>query len=383
MFDSGLDHPAVFTALAGFVLVLAFYLLGWWLTGRDPEPADRDDQATPPRNLSAPVMRFLRRMAADTPAAAAALMSLAVKGHLVMEWEGGRIRLRKAEGRGSPPLPDCEAALAHDLLYTRSTLVLHNTAYKVVAPALRRFRRRLAREHGRAVFRANRGWLIAGLALSLLVLAAVAAQSGAPAAFLVLSALAVAAVIALAALMQVLLPQRYIFPEPLSHSLRAALRRAVEAGFIVVASPLAFVALADMIADPPVPLMAVAVTAALAGLHVVVYHLIKAPTVRGAAVRRRIDRFRSKLAGAADAPDASPIPAGIYAFALDLPEGAPAWSSAPAWLRVTEPDNAPRSYQKLGEALTRALDAAAMPPAKTLLSGPPDDARTAPSAEAP
>ncbi|MFW6027677.1 MAG: hypothetical protein ACOC91_02600, partial [bacterium] len=203
MVELGLEHPASFTAFAGLLLVLTFYGLAWWLTGRDPEtPPACDGQNTPPENLSPAALRFARRLATDTGAAAAALMALAARNQLVMEWENGAIRLRKTDHPAPGGVPAAEAALAHGLLYTRSTLVLHNSAYKVVAPALSRFRRVLASERKHGMFRDNRGWLIAGLALSALVLAATAAQSGAPGAFLVLSALAAAAVVGLTALVQ-------------------------------------------------------------------------------------------------------------------------------------------------------------------------------------
>ncbi|MFP3943873.1 MAG: DUF2207 family protein [Alphaproteobacteria bacterium] len=380
MVEFSLEHPASFTAFAGFLLMLAFYGLGWWLAGRDPAAPDRcGEQTTPPENLSPAALRFARRMAADTHAAAAALMALAARGQLVMDWEGERIRLRKTDHPAPGPLPAAEAALARGLLYTRSTLVLHNSACKVVFPALKRFRRILSAEHGRTVFRANRGWLAAGLALSALVLAASAAQSGAPGAFLVLSGLGMAAVTGLAALAQAVVPRRYIFPEPLARGLRAAVRRAVEAGLIVVASPLAFVTLADMVANPPVPLAAVAFVAALAGLHVLVYHSMKAPTVPGAALRGRIEAFRTALAGGSKGAEDMPVPAGVYAFALDLPADAAGWASPPAWFRISKPGaTPPGGYGELGEALARALSAAAMPPAGTVFRDAPDRARPAP-----
>lgn len=382
MFGPGLEHPAVFTAFAGFLLVLVFYLLSWWLIGRDSRPATNcAGQGTPARKISPSAMRFAHRMAIDTGAAAAALMALAARGQLVIEWAQGEIRLRKAD-LPATDLPAAEAALAHGLLYTRSTLVLHNTAFKVVAPALERFRHALGAEHRREIYRANRGWLLAGIALSGLVLAAAAMQSAAPAPFLLLSALAVAAIIGLSALLQALLPRRYIFPEPLSRGLRALLRRMVGAGFIVVVNPLAFVAFAKLIADPPVPMAAVACVAALAGLHLVVYHFLKAPTVPGVLIRAEIESFRTQLSADAAALQALPVPAGIYTFALDLPGNTDSRDWPPAWLRIAgKAGQAPRTYPELGEMLTRALDSAAMPPAAALFPGTSEavreDARSA------
>lgn len=383
MIEFGLEHPAAFTAFAGLLLILTFYGLAWWMTGRDPVAPACDKQDTPPENLSPAALRFARRMATDTGAAAAALMALAARGQLVMDWEDGKIRLRKTDHPPPGGLPAAEAALAHGLLYTRSTLVLHNTVWQTVAPALTRFRRALTSEHGRTTFRANRGWLAAGLALSVLVLAAAAAQSGAPWVFVLFSALALAAVTGLAALAQTLLPRRYIFPEPLARGFRAMLRRAVEAGFVIVFTPFAFAILAELVTDPPVPLSAVAFIGALAGLHLVVYHLMKAPTVPGAALRRRIENFRAALSSRTAENEALPVAPGIYAFALDLPADRANWTSPPVWLRIAIPGPAaPRSYGELGEVLTQALDAAAMPPAGALFPDTPVRSRPAPPAAA-
>jgi uncharacterized membrane protein YgcG len=164
------DNRAVVAGALGLLAVLAYYLVAWYLVGRDPSPGVIVTLYEPPAGLSPAAVRYLKRMDFDAKAFAATLVQMAVKGHLVIEETGGEYTLRRA-GPGRSPLDAEEKRIAEKLFGGEESIVLRQKEHRRVGGALTLLKEHLKRSMDRVHFLLNRGQFIAGFAVSIGVLA--------------------------------------------------------------------------------------------------------------------------------------------------------------------------------------------------------------------
>jgi hypothetical protein len=86
--------PALLAVL-GLALLMTYYYWIWARVGRDPPARVIIPEYEAPKNTSAAAMRYLLNMGYDDNAFAAAVLSLAVKGHLRIEQSAGILGLRQ------------------------------------------------------------------------------------------------------------------------------------------------------------------------------------------------------------------------------------------------------------------------------------------------
>lgn len=129
-------------------------------------------------------------------------------------------------------------------------------------------------------------------------------------------------------------------------------------------TPLAMAGLIEMVSAPATPAAVITFMAGIAGLNVIFYHLMKAPTLTGRRLMADIERLRTRLAEGDEEPG-FPLPAAIYAFALDT-DVVPPTEGLPEWTRDHHEPRALDGIASLGEALAQAFARASMPPAKDL-----------------
>lgn len=171
------DNMAFVVAFAGLVLVLLYYLYVWFKVGRDPQRWTIVPLYEPPQNLSPAATRYIMRMGYDNKAFAAALINLAVKGHLEMEENSGLISttytLYRRQNSAAPPSKG-EQALLGVLFASGDSVELKQKNHKTIRKALQKLEKVLKKEYEKVYFLTNSGYLVPGLALSLgtLVLAA-------------------------------------------------------------------------------------------------------------------------------------------------------------------------------------------------------------------
>jgi len=79
------DNKSLSFGVAGWIVVLLYYVMIWGMVGRDPAPGAIVPLYEPPDNMSPAAMRFLERMGFDEKAFTAAIMGLAAKGYLTIE----------------------------------------------------------------------------------------------------------------------------------------------------------------------------------------------------------------------------------------------------------------------------------------------------------
>jgi uncharacterized membrane protein YgcG len=76
------DNVNFLIALAGFVMLLAYYIPAWGYFGKDPEEGVLVTRYTPPDGFSPASLRYVRQMYYDDKSMTAAVVNLAVKGYL-------------------------------------------------------------------------------------------------------------------------------------------------------------------------------------------------------------------------------------------------------------------------------------------------------------
>ncbi len=164
------------TALAGFggcALLLLYYLLVWRAVGRDPETGIIMPLYTPPKNYSPAAMRFIRRMGYDDKTFTAAIVNLAVKGYLKIKESSGGIFTLEKSGNQNGKLAMGEGAIASALFGSGAgSVTLKQVNHAKIGKALKVHKRSLKGDYEKVYFQTNSGYLIAGILLSVMVIAA-------------------------------------------------------------------------------------------------------------------------------------------------------------------------------------------------------------------
>lgn len=165
------DNASAATTVTVLVLLLVWYLLVWSRRGR--RPLGRAVQvSTPPEQLSPAALRYLRCRGYDNRAFTAAVLSLAVKGCLMIVEEEGKYAL-VSTGIRPTNLPGDEGALL-DSLFAEKTAVFPEKNLDLFNSARKVHRDHLSGQVRDNLLKLNRGWFYPAALLSL----AAAALSG-------------------------------------------------------------------------------------------------------------------------------------------------------------------------------------------------------------
>lgn len=322
------DNKSIIFGLAGWLVVLLYYVMIWRMVGKDPASGTIVPLYEPPDNMSPAAMRFLERMGFDEKAFTAGIMGLAAKGYLMIEQDESKTyklaRRKDATEKGSN-LAEDEKILARILFEDGSPLVLKNKNHEVLERAKKGAETNLHATVETTSFRTNARYLWPGIVLSLLTIAAVVLLSGGPQ-------------VPVALFMSVWLTGWsfgvYALVSSVIRAWKSARTEGVlgvgQAGFITLFS-LPFIAgecLGLGMLIWACGIAAFSIIAAAMGINVLFHHLLKAPTLAGRALMDRVDGFKMFLQ-AVDAdrlqtiarPDKTPqlferfLP---YAFALGV-----------------------------------------------------------------
>jgi uncharacterized membrane protein YgcG len=167
------DRLTVIIGVTGSALVLLYLLLAWYRVGRDPRGGTIIPRFEPPSGLSPAATRYVLNMGFDNKVFSCALISMAVKQRIrINEEHRGKTIIERDDASNTGPLSFGEKALYQKLLGHSGSLELDNTHHKRIGAARNLLKSRLADEyHGQFFFR-NLKWLIPGLSLSVLTIAA-------------------------------------------------------------------------------------------------------------------------------------------------------------------------------------------------------------------
>ncbi|MCF3642890.1 DUF2207 domain-containing protein [Rhizobium sp. TRM95111] len=169
------DNRNLLLALAGFALVLVYYARAWLLVGRDPARGVVVPRWDAPDGASPALVNYIdgRGFAGQGwTAFSAALLSLAVKGHVTLEDLKAAIVVKRTDKRQDGTLPAGEAAILKDLGAPGSSFTIDKANGKRVQSLGGSFRSAIEKEHRNKYYLANWPYVIGGIALSVVCLAA-------------------------------------------------------------------------------------------------------------------------------------------------------------------------------------------------------------------
>ena len=176
------DNPEWRAGLPGLALLLLYYLVVWHRYGRDPAGATVIPRFSPPQDVSAADARFLERRGYDERTFAAAVVALAVKGHLrIREGDGRDYTLERPQEPAAEPLLDDEKILFGALgVAPGGALPLRSENAVKVGAAHKALKEALRKEHLKRHFVTNGAYLVPGLVGSFVALVAATLQSSRP-----------------------------------------------------------------------------------------------------------------------------------------------------------------------------------------------------------
>lgn len=178
------DNRPVAFGLIGLALLIGYYYFIWNRVGRDPPGRVIIPEYEMPAKQSPASMRYLMRMGYDNECFAAAILSLAVKGHLRIEQSDGILGFGKTftlvrENKAfDQPLAQDEARVFDKLFENGDTLELKQANHRRVRSARTAHEVTVEAHYKRGFFAINGGWHFLGIALSLLVIGATVLQPG-------------------------------------------------------------------------------------------------------------------------------------------------------------------------------------------------------------
>ncbi len=290
--DPAVTRKMEMTGGLGLLVLGVYYVLIWWLVGRDPEGGAIMPRYEPPAEFSPAAIRYLSRNEFDDRTFAAAVLNMAVKGHLTIRDEGGTFILTK-KGENSAGLSPDEKAVSSHLMGANNTIRIESSNHVVIRSALQALEKSLRASQGKLYFRGNRLYLLPGYLLALAVLAAVMAPlfSWSPELALFMAA-AYGGLATGACRLAIWAVRRWrdsVFADNMNladaivKSLLAVLVLALEAGLLWAFS------------SPPSSPIVVGLVVSIVGVNFLFYYLISAPTRAGRRALDHIEGFKMFL----------------------------------------------------------------------------------------
>ena len=169
------DNRPLAYGLIGLLCLLGYYFVVWRRVGQDPPRGVLVPQYRPPEGESPASMRYMELMGYDNRCFVSAILSLAVKGYLSIEQEGGgllrkgKYTLRRSQGSTTPLTTD-EDALLRTVFANGDSLLLDDQNHAILRRAQKAHEWELRQKYFKTFFRINRGWGFLGSVLSLLVI---------------------------------------------------------------------------------------------------------------------------------------------------------------------------------------------------------------------
>jgi uncharacterized membrane protein YgcG len=164
------DNAHIITGVVGLALLLCYYVVVWSRVGRDPAAGALVPLYEPPRGFSPASTRFIKRMGYDKKVFSAALINLAIKGHIeIIENDGDFSLVRDVNAKA--PLAPGESKLLSKLLGASSVIELERSNHARIGGALKAHAASLENDYEKIYFSNNTGWIIPGVLITLLTAA--------------------------------------------------------------------------------------------------------------------------------------------------------------------------------------------------------------------
>jgi uncharacterized membrane protein YgcG len=162
------DNAAAIVLLFGLLAPLGWYLWAWNKVGRDPDKGVIIPRFEPPVGLSPAACRYVKDMSFNRNAITAAVISLAIKGQLLIEEEDEEFTLKRIAGSPGKDLTPGETAVLETLLPRRSSsIAMDNENHKEFQAARKALHQALKKEHLGRLFNLNSVYLAPAILMSL------------------------------------------------------------------------------------------------------------------------------------------------------------------------------------------------------------------------
>jgi hypothetical protein len=159
------DNPGALTALLGACILVIYYLMAWFKVGRDPASGPVIPLFKPPEGFTPAAVRFVRRMAFDHKAFAAAIVNMAVKGFLTIKANDDEYTLVRTDATASI-LSAGEKRIAQKLFGHSRQITLAPNRHRQIKAALKALNTSLKFDFEKIHFQRNAKWLIPGFVIS-------------------------------------------------------------------------------------------------------------------------------------------------------------------------------------------------------------------------
>jgi uncharacterized membrane protein len=150
------DNSNLLAAVAGFLLLLAYYIPVWLRHGRDPDEGVVVTRYEPPKGFSPASLRYIDHMYYDNKVMTAAIVNLAVKGYLEIHSTSGKHTLKKlgaVNAKGS--MAAGEKELFEALFADGDEVELDNKNHAVLGAARSAHKKSLKQDYKRHYFQTN------------------------------------------------------------------------------------------------------------------------------------------------------------------------------------------------------------------------------------
>jgi len=176
------DNGAAIVLLAGLWLTLIWYYAAWNKVGRDPRKGIIIPRFEPPAGLSPAACRYVLDMSFDRHAFTAAIISLAIKGRILIEERGKEYTLRRVQGDGGADLTPGESGVLTALLPDMpSSITMKNSHYAEFQAARKALKKALRKEYLGRLFNLNSVYLAPPIVITLLAAVIALGLDGGPA----------------------------------------------------------------------------------------------------------------------------------------------------------------------------------------------------------
>jgi len=150
------DNLNLLIALAGLIAMLSYYVPVWKNYGRDPPQGVIFARYEPPDGFSPASLRYVANMGYDNKVMTAGVISLAVKGCLRIDEDGGEQTLvRRQPGNDAPVLATGEKELYEALFRDSGRVTLVNDNHVLVGDARSAHKKSLRRDYYKRFFETN------------------------------------------------------------------------------------------------------------------------------------------------------------------------------------------------------------------------------------
>lgn len=167
------DNSVTSAALGGLLILVVYYGLAWLQVGRDPPRGVIVPLYAPPEGFTPAAARYVMRMGYSDRVFAAAVVSMAAKGHLAIEKVKRAYTLRRREEGKVLPLSSGERGIAAALFRSGPEIELKQKNHARVGAAVSALKKSLRTDFAKLYFRHNAVWLLPGAVLSILTVVAV------------------------------------------------------------------------------------------------------------------------------------------------------------------------------------------------------------------